>query len=412
MAYFKCKGDASENPEYLYKWDFTKSLTDEVQGVTATLVWNASRNSTGVHFSHGLDAMNMSPNPINMNGKTIEIDIASFVFAGDNSRHVRFIMNASSNTAGITGTGMLIRRSTNLKWNTYLPNSQATEYSWGDSWNIQDSDLNGHTLKMSCEDGNKLSMWIDDQLVDTKQGDYTYLSSPECDYLRIGGFSYLVSDGDQCYDMTITGIRIYNNPKPKPKPNPKKLLLAEWDFSSNTPLVDKVNGYQLTSKNVTFPTVEGEIVASFAGYSSYLLIPNEASFRLSGDYTSMSYIIDFKKCNSTGAYAMGYYDAWPDRMYSGCALTYQHFSSTNRWDFGNYALLNRPSNANYFDDSQMAIKFTKETGNKVIPELYKDGDLVSTSQEITNLDFMGRYALGANSDALYMQIRGLKVVVE
>ena len=203
--------EVGEKIEYLYKWDFTKSLTDEVQGVTATLVQNASQDSAGVHFLHGLDAMNMSPNPINMNGKTIEIDIASFVFAGDNSNHVRFIMNAPSNTDSIYGTGMLIRRYTNRKWNTFLPNSQVTNYGWGDSWNIQDSDLNGHTLKMSCEDGNKLSMWIDDQLVDTKQGDYTYLSSPECDYLRIGGFGYLASDGDQCYNMTITGIRIYEN---------------------------------------------------------------------------------------------------------------------------------------------------------------------------------------------------------
>lgn len=211
MAYFKCKGEVGENPEYLYKWDFTKSLTDEVQGVTATLVWNASQDSAGVHFLHYLDAMNMSPSPINMNGKTIEIDIASFVFAGDIAHHVRFIMNLPGNTDRGYGTGMLIRRSTNLKWNTFLPNSQATNYNWGSSWNIQDSDLNGHTLKMSCVDGNKLSMWIDDQLVDTKQGDYTYLSSTECDYLRIGGCGYLVSDGDQCYNMTITGIRIYNN---------------------------------------------------------------------------------------------------------------------------------------------------------------------------------------------------------
>lgn len=190
------------------------------------------------------------------------------------------------------------------------------------------------------------------------------------------------------------------------------LVIAEWDFSSNTPLVDKINGYQLTSSGVTFPTVEGEIVASFASYNSYLLIPNEASFRLTGDYTSMSYIIDFKKCNSTNTYAMGYYDEWPNRAYLGCSLQYQHFSSNNRWDFGNKALVNSPSNANYFDNSQITIKFTKGTGNKVIPELYKDGVLVSASQELTSYGFMGRYALGANSDALYMQIRSLKVVVE
>lgn len=192
----------------------------------------------------------------------------------------------------------------------------------------------------------------------------------------------------------------------------RSLVIAEWDFSSNTPLVDKINGYQLTANNVTFPTVEGEIVASFATYSSYLLIPNEASFRLTGDYTSMSYIIDFKKCNSTESRAGGYYDEWPDRLYNGCALTYQHFSSTNRWDFGPHPLLNTPRNADYFDNSQITIKFTKGTGNKVIPELYKDGVLVSTSQELTNLGFMGKYALGANSSALYMEIRSLKVIAE
>lgn len=29
----------------------------------------------------------------------------------------------------------------------------------------------------------------------------------------------------------------------------RSLVIAEWDFSSSTPLVDKVNGYQLTSNN-------------------------------------------------------------------------------------------------------------------------------------------------------------------
>lgn len=203
--------EVSQDIEYLYKWDFTKSLTDEVQGVTATLVNQASRDSTGVHFLHALDAMNMSPNPINMNGKTIEIDIASFVFAGQNNSHVRFIMNMPSNTERGNGTGMLIRKYQDLRWNAYLPNSQATSTGWGSSWNIQDSDLNGHTLKMSCENDNKLSMWIDDQLVDTKQGDYTYLNSTNCNYLRIGGLGESKGYGDQCYNMTITGIRIYNN---------------------------------------------------------------------------------------------------------------------------------------------------------------------------------------------------------
>lgn len=44
--------------------------------------------------------------------------------------------------------------------------------------------------------------------------------------------------------------------------------------------------------------------------------------------------------------------------------------------------------------------------------MYKDGVLVSASQELTSYGFMGRYALGFNLDALYMQIRSLKVVVE
>lgn len=204
--------EVSKNIEYLYKWDFTKSLTDEIQGVTAALVAQASQDSTGVHFLHYLDAMNMSPNPINMNGKTIEIDIASFVFAGYNNAHVRFIMNTPTyNTDAGRGTGMLIRRYTTGKWSAYLPDQQATIFDWAGSWNIQDSDLNGHTLKMSCEDGNKITMWIDDRLIGTMQSNYTYLSSAECNYLRLGGYGLNAAYGDQCYNMTITGIRIYEN---------------------------------------------------------------------------------------------------------------------------------------------------------------------------------------------------------
>ena len=38
-------------PDYLYKWDFTKSLTDEIAGVTVSLLGNATKNENGIFIN-------------------------------------------------------------------------------------------------------------------------------------------------------------------------------------------------------------------------------------------------------------------------------------------------------------------------------------------------------------------------
>ena len=213
MALFRyaSKLKKADEHDYLYKWDFTKSLVDEIGGVTATLVANASRDSNGVHFLHPMDAMNMSPNPINMNGKTIEMDISNFEFVGDSSKNIQVILNARNNDVGAyVYTGLLLKSSgSGSCWQAHGYTDSGSNDGWGYDYKIVDSDLDGHTVKIKCENGNTLSLWIDDELkFDSKSSGWTYFNSSKCNYLRIGGSGYSTH---QCYNMTITGIRIYEN---------------------------------------------------------------------------------------------------------------------------------------------------------------------------------------------------------
>ena len=87
------------NPGLLYKWDLTNSLTDTVSSQVITLesasgVATATRDSTGLHFNAATQIAYLGE--IDPVGKTVEIDVSSFSFAGDSTKHVRFLMNANA----------------------------------------------------------------------------------------------------------------------------------------------------------------------------------------------------------------------------------------------------------------------------------------------------------------------------
>ena len=216
---------------YLYNWDFTESLIDSVssaEAVTAAAdgVSLPTRDSSGLSFNAATQRVYLGT--INMPGKTIEVDVANFEFKGSTSHHIRFIMNAQYTTTTGYGLGSLIwRSSTNIGWTSYGWSSETgTGRTWSSSlWN---NDLagstsavlnafSGKTVKVVYNaDGHTQSLYVDDVLKGTLTDVYfNNPSSPSThrsNKIYIGGIaSEDANSGDQCYDMTITGVRIYAN---------------------------------------------------------------------------------------------------------------------------------------------------------------------------------------------------------
>ena len=197
--------------DLLYYWDLTSSLTDSVGGVTAvasagTGVDAPAITSSGLVFNAATQRLSLGD--INLDGKTIEIDVASFDWKGDDNKHIRFLMNGSN-------TGPIIFKSGN-RWKAYAYSaSGGTTAGWKDQWASADnggSDKNifdGKTVKLVSETDGTWKLYLDSTLWGTLT-DCSYGSGTQD--LSIGGTSgYSQASGDQCYDMTISAIRIKNN---------------------------------------------------------------------------------------------------------------------------------------------------------------------------------------------------------
>ena len=212
----------TDGTDYLYNWDFTQSLTDRVASREAVLSAasgssNASRDSSGLHFNAATQIVYLGE--INLSGKTVEIDVASFDFNGNSSKHVRFFMcsNASSGS-GAYGNGALIYRNTGI-WSTYgFTQLGGQSRSWADYSELTNVNIfNGKTVKIVFDsDGHTKKVYSDDELVGTNATIYfnnTQGTSDIAKYIYIGGIisdsSPSEANGDQCYDMTITGVRVY-----------------------------------------------------------------------------------------------------------------------------------------------------------------------------------------------------------
>ena len=203
MAYFGCVNKSSSPPEpqhdYLYKWDFTKSLVDEVQGVEAVLNNGATRDSGGVHIdNYGgksvylLDTFS--------NGYTLEIDFGE--------------VYDSHADSPVNGYNMVI----NFPYNTsdygfrYYRRSDITRFGvrqqgHGDRARIDvvgADAFSNKTLKFIFTSLTDLKIFInDDKVYDY----YSFIKNDTSSALQIGGNS----SNDSFYPMTIKAVRIYEN---------------------------------------------------------------------------------------------------------------------------------------------------------------------------------------------------------
>ena len=209
---------------YLYNWDFTQSMTDSVASQEATASAGSgytapTRGNTGIVFDSATQSVYLGN--IDLVGKTIEIDVASFAFAGNSSYHVRFLMTNAQVSGNYVGSGPVIYRSGN-GWTSYgykdsTHNSSGYRLWSADGWGslystasgVIDS-FNNKTVKVVFDsDGHTKSLYLDDVFIATMTDVYF---NHDSNNVYLGGISTTTeSNGDQCYNMTVSGVRIYEN---------------------------------------------------------------------------------------------------------------------------------------------------------------------------------------------------------
>ena len=215
---------------YLYNWDFTQSLIDTVASREVTLgaasgTNNATRDSNGLHFNAATQYAYLGE--ITPAGKTFEFDVASLGFKGSTDYHIRFFSNPNNTTSSAFGLGCLCWK-TGEGWKSYGWKNETETGSTFRGWsaNFWSSNLtgatsgvinyfNGKTVKVVYHsDGHTKDLYVDNVYEGTIDDIYfnSYGATHLSDKMYLAGMpSAKQASGDQCYDMTITGVRVYEN---------------------------------------------------------------------------------------------------------------------------------------------------------------------------------------------------------
>lgn len=182
---------------YLYKWDLTQSLTDEIQGVVAYAQGSNFESGVGVTFNSANASLWLTNNThiyIELNGKTIEIDFSNMQKAFGNSSHGRLITKDESN-------GFIYRHQTQ-QWECYS-NGWKTYVNTSSDANA----FNGKTAKFIINDINTdIEVYADNNLI------YKGSGWSNNDNVSLHLSTYYNHVGNGYYNMTITGVRIYETP--------------------------------------------------------------------------------------------------------------------------------------------------------------------------------------------------------
>ena len=226
----------------LYEWDFTKSLTDERQNVTAILKTGEAdevpgksegttppvRGDTGVIFNDAQQVLRLLDSDVDTSallfGKTIQVDVAEFNWAYQEytyseSTHMRFMV--FGDPVGAEGlmtysTGFGFRKDTssnNIYWR-FLFESRET----GNNQTMFDDSLimsgrnaiSGHTIGMYINRNGIGKIYIDG----VKQGSAVTALPNDLVGFQIGSGAR-PKYGGSFYNARITGVRIYDGDVPQ-----------------------------------------------------------------------------------------------------------------------------------------------------------------------------------------------------
>lgn len=177
---------------YLYKWNFKKSLVDEINGRAAVLGNQAERTSNGVELLHASDYLSLETFSV-YDGYTFEIDIAKLDFKTTGDK--KFILNMSQVSNERENT---IRWYSN-RWESYLrgTNGSFSTLQWGTLNDINAFD--NTTIKLVYKN-NSVTLYINDTFIDTHSIGMSRLK----EYFRIGW-------NDDLHDCIISAARVYEN---------------------------------------------------------------------------------------------------------------------------------------------------------------------------------------------------------
>lgn len=196
MAFYRYASKLKKNdePNYLYKWDFTKSLVDEVQGVTAVLNGGATRDENGLHFqSNAQYCQFLFEDIVTTNkGYTLEMECGEFVRQFNDYQYC--IATYDKNNGMYT-----FEKNGNNGWGYFNGSSWVFDKTWAEYNNSNIFD----NKKISFIFGNStITLKVDNTIVQN------LINTKINKIFRFVGNN----NGDNSYNnMTIKAIRIYEN---------------------------------------------------------------------------------------------------------------------------------------------------------------------------------------------------------
>ncbi len=201
----------AEGYTLLYSWDFTKSMTDTVADVTAVLCGDnaeaITRDSEGVHFTQGNQAIQLTQESATLCNRRVEIDLVSGKFDVPTGQHGRLF--GIGPDAAIQGSGACFawRYNTSPGWTVY----QRPGMSWGESLDSEAYPIDffhGKTIRLDFDENCYLSV----SYAEIGSEDFTCIctfaknmtSATFSGVYVIGSFA-----GQQLFPGTFGGVRIY-----------------------------------------------------------------------------------------------------------------------------------------------------------------------------------------------------------
>jgi len=191
----------------LYNYDFTQSLVDSVNGVTAVINSNVSRDSSGVHFNAQNAYVTLSSGKVDMRDKSVLITVSASPSSSPGSEHGRlFAMAAHETYSNTSAAAFLWRFNNGFGWNLYT----------GSAWNTS---IDTTLYPVNFFTGKQIKLYFDNDGYCTisygDAGGYTFTeistySSPvastyvnDC-YLLMGS-----SMSDNLTGFAVSAVQIY-----------------------------------------------------------------------------------------------------------------------------------------------------------------------------------------------------------
>lgn len=215
VCYYE-KAPEPDPHNYLYKWDFTKSLVDEKQGAEATYYGSnaasITRDSEGIHINNTNQCVYLCSG-VELVGKTVEISISDYSPVITPKGADSILCHCDDNRI-YTIPYLYFSGASEHRWIVYgyYDSSTNTGYSQTISLTLSPTDLDNSVIKFIFGDDKGVSVYLNDSLIGTADKLYFNANSSHVSINNL----YLLgknanSGANNWYNMTISGVRIYEN---------------------------------------------------------------------------------------------------------------------------------------------------------------------------------------------------------